>query len=93
MDYNEFIKPELLVLVPVLFFIGEALKNGAFTDKYIPLTLGTISVILCTLWIIGNSQVRENMFMALFTAITQGILLAGAAVYADQIIKQAKKEE
>ena len=31
--------------------------------------------------------------MAVFTAITQGILVAGLSNYVNQIIKQASKEE
>jgi len=35
----------------------------------------------------------ENIYMAIFVAITQGFLCAGASVYINQIVKQSQKEE
>ena len=37
MDYQEYIKSELLVLVPVLYIIGLGLKKSKLKDKWIPL--------------------------------------------------------
>ena len=36
---------------------------------------------------------HENSAMAIFTAITQGILVAGLSTYVNQVIKQVSKEE
>ena len=36
---KEFVKPELLVLVPVLYLIGVCIKNTAIKDKFIPFIL------------------------------------------------------
>ena len=33
MDFQEYIKPELLVLIPVLYLIGMGLKKSAMPDK------------------------------------------------------------
>lgn len=90
---KEFIKPELLILVPVLYFIGIMVKNTLLIkDKYIPLTLGAVGVILSALWILATEG-TENVFMAIFVAITQGFLCAGASVYINQIFKQSQKAE
>ena len=88
-----FIKPELIILVPVLFIIGEAIKNSEAEDKYIPLILGIISIALCSLYVYGTSDIEntKELIMSIFVVITQGVLVAGASVYADQLIKQAKK--
>ena len=43
---NELIKPELLILVPVLYLIGDGFKKSQLPDKHIPWVLGAISVIL-----------------------------------------------
>lgn len=92
----EYIKPELLVLIPVLYFIGLMLKNTqAFADKYIPAGLGIIGVVLCALWVAGTSTLDslQAILLAVFTAIVQGVIVAGMAVYANQIYKQAKKTD
>ena len=88
-----FIKPELIILVPVLFIIGKAIKNSEAEDKYIPLILGIVSIALCSLYVYGTSDIEntKELIMSIFVVITQGVLVAGASVYADQLIKQAKK--
>ncbi len=87
----EFIKPELLVLIPALYFIGCMLKKSqAFADKYIPLILGLFGIILCALWVAGTSTLdtTQKILLAVFTAIVQGVIVAGLSVYANQIYKQ-----
>lgn len=91
---KEFIRPELLVLIPVLYFIGMGLKRAeAFADKHIPLALGAVGVALAALWVVATSTIAspQDGALAVFTAIVQGVLVAGASVYIDQLIKQAKK--
>ena len=36
---TDYIKPELLILIPVLNIIGEIIKQTKINDKYIPLIL------------------------------------------------------
>ena len=93
MNYLEYIKAELLVLIPVLYLIGVMLKKSRFNDKWIPLVLGCISVFLCLLWVLSMCEIAAlaQVYLAIFTAITQGVLLSGASVYANQIFKQSKK--
>lgn len=93
MDYQEYIKSELLVLVPVLYIIGMGLKKSKLKDKWIPMVLGIISVTLSAIWVIATSQITnmQEVAAALFTAVTQGILAAGASVYASQLHIQAHK--
>lgn len=95
MDYHEYIKSELLILIPVLYFAGIGLKKSKLADKWIPLALGVIAITLSAIWVIATcdiSDVREGA-SALFTAVTQGVLTAGASVYANQLYVQAAKEE
>ena len=56
MDVMNFIKPELLILVPVLYVIGMGIKKSKISDNYIPLILGVVSVFLSTLWVIATSD-------------------------------------
>ena len=46
LDITDFIKPELLILVPVLYIVGLGLKKTSLSDKFIPLILGASGVIL-----------------------------------------------
>lgn len=96
MDMNllkEFIKPELLILIPVLFLIGIMIKNTLIIkDKFIPLILGVSGIVLAIVWLLATEG-TSNIFMLIFTAITQGVLCAGASVYIDQLVKQTKKGE
>lgn len=91
-----YIKPELIVVAVVLYFIGMWLKKAqAVKDKYIPLILGGIGIILCAIWVLATSTIGtgQEIAMAVFTAIVQGILVAGVSTYINQIVKQAGKEE
>lgn len=91
---KDFIKPELLVLIPVLYIVGHGFKKTSLIkDKFIPLLLGSISILLAGLYTFATSDVNgiKEITMAIFTVITQGVLIAGASVYANQIYKQLQK--
>ena len=92
---KEFIKPELLVLIPVLYLYGTALKKSLVADKNIPWLLGASSVILCIVFIVATSEINgwQEALMSIFTGVTQGVLCAGASVYVNQLIKQSNKDE
>lgn len=93
MDY---IKPELIVVAVVLYFIGIGMKKTQkVSDRYVPLILGGIGIVLCSLWVLANCPLSSGreIVMAVFTAIVQGILVAGLSTYVNQLIKQARKEE
>ena len=89
-----YVKPELIVVAVVLYFIGMGLKQAqAVKDKYIPLILGAVGVVLCAIWILATSPLGtgQDIAMAVFTAIVQGILVAGLSTYINQIVKQSGK--
>lgn len=91
-----YVKPELMIVAVVLYFVGMGLKQAqAVKDKYIPLILGGVGVVLCAIWVIATSTIgnRQDIAMAVFTAIVQGILVAGLSTYVNQIIKQVQKTE
>lgn len=97
MDFTEYLKPELLILVPVLYLIGMGLKKAAwFKDSLIPVLLGACGVVLAAVWVFATADVSggKAIATAAFTAVTQGVLCAGASVYVNQLVKQAtsKKE-
>ncbi len=93
---QNYIKPELLVVAIVLYFIGMGLKNTEkINDKYIPVILGLIGTVISAVYVVATSTFSgyQSILMAIFTTIVQGILVAGLSVYANQLIKQAKKTE
>lgn len=94
MNYQDYIKTELLILIPVLYFIGIGFKKSKLADKRIPVLLGAISVTLSAVWVIATSDICSirEIASALFTAVTQGVLVAGASVYANQLYVQTHKE-
>ena len=95
MDIQHYVKPELLVLIPVMYVIGFILKKSKIKDKYIPLILGCTSVCITAIWVLANSHITcfTECMAAIFCAITQGVLIAGADVYTNQVFKQSKKDD
>ena len=80
----------------VLYFVGMGLKKAeAVADKYIPLILGGVGIVLCAVWVLatGPLSTGQDIAMTVFTAIVQGILVAGLSTYVNQIIKQINKTE
>ena len=91
-----YVKPELVVVAIVLYFIGMALKQSqTVADKYIPIILGVIGIAICGIYVVATCSLSgvQNIAMAVFTAIVQGILVAGLSTYVNQAIKQMHKEE
>lgn len=88
-NFETYIKPELLAVSVVLYIIGLMIKNTEkISDKYIPSILGIVGVVICSIYVIGLEGFNP---LSIFTAITQGILVAGCSVYVNQLIKQSAK--
>lgn len=91
-----FIKPELLILIPVLYFIGMALKKSEeVNDRHIPLLLGAFGIGLAVLYVLVSADIFswKGVLLAIFTGITQGVLCAGCSVYVNQLMKQGGKKD
>ena len=76
-----YITENALILIPVLYILGTIAKNTEkIADKYIPIVLLPVGIVL-------------SMFLVGFNVngIIQGILVTGASVYANQIVKQINK--
>lgn len=92
----EYVKPELISVAAVLYFIGIGLKKAqTVKDKYIPIILGIVGIVLCAVWVLATETLSggQDMAMAVFTAVVQGILVAGLSNYTNQVAKQMKKDE
>ena len=96
MQITDYIKPELIVVALVLYFAGRWIKQSeTVKDRFIPLINGGLGIAICGIYVLATStcQSGQEIFMAIFTAITQGILLAGLSTYVNQIIKQMGRDE
>ena len=77
----DFVVSQALILIPALYVVGMIPKNSQIPDKFIPL-------ILLGLGIIGPIALLGFNIQA----IIQGILVTGATVLTNQLIKRSKKE-
>ena len=91
---TEYIRSELFVLVPVLWFVGKGLKKSEVNDRFIPVILGTLGVVLACVYIAASCEINSvgTVLGAVFAGITQGLLCAGASVYFNEIIRNLKKK-
>lgn len=89
---QEFIKPELLILIPVMYIIGTGFKKSKINDALIPSLLGIISIALSLIYVLSTSDIDgyKDVLTAIFSSITQGVLVAGCSVYFNQLYKQTK---
>ncbi len=91
----DMIHPELMVLVPVLYFWGILLKKSLLiNNRYIPLLLGGMGIVFAVIYIAAVTPIlgARDVLMVLFGAVTQGLLCAGCSVYIHQILKQMQKK-
>ena len=80
----------------VLYFVGMWIKKTeTISDKYIPIILGIIGIALASVYVVATVSIgnTQEIAMAVFTAIVQGILVAGLSTYVNQIFKQIGKDE
>lgn len=82
MDVLSYIINRALVLIPVLNILGMILKTlEKIPDKFIPLIL-LAAGILGSIALTGLSA----------DSVIQGVLVTGAAVYGNQVVKQLKRD-
>lgn len=83
-DFMSMILDQGVIVIPCLYIIGMILKGlGFIQDKYIPVILLPFG-ILATCSLAGRFS-PEN--------IIQGVLVTGAAVYVNNIVKQLPKKD
>lgn len=81
MEYTQFITEKGLVLIAVVYVLGMVLKGTKkIPDAAIPIILLPIGILL-SMWSFGKGP----------DAVIQGVLITGAAVYTNQLIKQTTK--
>ena len=73
----------------------EEMGGNGSAKKVMQEILGVGGIVLCGIWVLATSPLGsgQEIAMAIFIAIVQGILMAGLSTYVNQIIKQANKDE
>ncbi len=94
MEITSYIEPELFIIVPVLYVLGMLIKKSSVNDKYIPIILGVMGILLATAYkLAANIPIDlSDALKVLFAGVTQGLLCAAGSVYADNIVRQMKKD-
>lgn len=94
MDINSYIDGELFVIVPVLYVLGAMIKKSTVKDKWIPIILGVIGIALATVYKLSVYLPTDavEVLKVIYAGITQGILCAAGSVYANNIVKQMRKD-
>lgn len=81
MSILQYVLEKMLILIPILNILGMIIKGiDKIPDKYIPLILLVFGVLGAVA--IGGASVDS---------VIQGILITGASVYGNQIVKQLKQ--
>lgn len=87
---EQYLLPELMVLVPVLIIIGMMLKKtDDVKDWAIPIILGAIGIAL-SVALVGMAE--GFTAATVVTGIIQGVLSAGSAVYVHQLTIQTGRK-
>ena len=80
---NEYIVEQALIVIPVLLILGKVIKGTPrFKDWTIPYILLFLGVAF-TIALMGFTV----------DAVIQGVLVSGAAVFGNQLYKQAKNKD
>ena len=82
MDVVNYIVQEGLVMIPVLYIIGEIIKSTELlSNKWIPLVILIVSVGFTPL--VLGAYTADN--------IVQAVLVAGVTVFGNELIKQTNR--
>lgn len=82
MNVLDYIVQEGLVMIPVLYIIGEIIKGTELLgNKWIPLTVLVISIVFTPLLL--GAYTADN--------VVQAVLVAGVTVFGNELVKQSSK--
>lgn len=87
----DYIKPELLILVFVLWYLGTLIKKSKqCKDWAIPFVLMLISIIMCSWYVIATTGMT---LMAVWVGMMQGFVIAAVEGQGYQLFKQYTKKD
>lgn len=87
-----YIRSELIILVFVLYFIIKIFESIKMNKKYISLSVCAISVLLCGIYLFATAckYTPGSVLLSIFSAFTQGIIIAGCAIYGSSFLNSRK---
>ena len=87
---EQYILPEIMILIPVLIIIGMMLKKASYIQDWtIPILLAVVGILLAVITIGAKDGYTSE---SIVTGIIQGILATGMAVYVHQLSIQTGRK-
>lgn len=86
-----YVDPKLIVVAVALYFVGMGLKKTEkIDDKFIPMVLAGIGIVLAGLFIFatGTFVTVQDIALGIFNAIVQGVIVGALPVWVNQNVKQ-----
>ena len=85
-----FIKPEFLILVPVLFLIKKILKESFINNKMSCLIINLFSIFLTSMWTFATLSITcfKQILSAIFISVSQGILIVEGSGFLKKYISR-----
>lgn len=92
---QDYIKPELLIITPVLYVIAKIIDGSHLKNDIIPWVLLLISIVLAGLYTFATTDITTipKLIMAIFVSLVQGVLLSGTAIFGGIIGNLMKKRK
>lgn len=87
---NKYVRAELIILIPVLSILSKIIDKSNIDNKTIPMIISLAGIILTGIYIFSTLSIEnwQEVLFAIFTSITQGILLAGGAIWSGIMYRQ-----
>ena len=96
MDMNftnmiDYLRPELLILVPCMWYFGTILKKNQKLENWaIPFIILFVSVLMSVAWFVINMETAEyDLAQAIWAGISQGIIVAMVTDYTVNLTRQS----
>lgn len=94
---SEYLRPEMVVLAIVLYFMGTGLKKtNHVPDWTIPIILTGTGILLAALYILSTAATPgtyQEVIGMILDIIVQGVLCSAMSVYVNQFKKQITKKD
>ena len=89
---REYIHPELLVMLPVLWLLGHMLSKARLPGRLRPWVLLAVSLAAVTLYTLSVSDITGSkaLFACLFSILTQGVLLSGGSALLQKLVEKGR---
>ena len=87
---EQYILPDIMILIPVLIIIGKMLKKTSYIQDWtIPILLAGVGILLAVITLGAKDGYTSE---SILTGIVQGVLATGMAVYVHQLSIQTGRK-